>query len=77
MTTSFSTRGGTVTRGETYTKLMHHIDEARDCAAVLSHLYNTEDDAKSKLLARAWLQVSEQMRGVRHRLTTLMQGVMS
>jgi hypothetical protein len=77
MTTSFSTAGGHVTRSETYTKLIHHLDEARDCAAVLSHLYNTEDDAKAKLLARAWLQVSEQFKGIRWRLTELMKGTLS
>ncbi len=76
MTTSFSTRGGTVTTAETYSKLIHHLDEARDCAAVLSHLYNTEDDTRSRLKARGWFAVAEQFKQMRHTLTELMKGTL-
>ena len=51
----YSTIGGQVTRGESFAKLIHHLNEAADQAAVLSHLHNTtyrdwETDRKSTRL---------------------------
>ena len=37
----YSTIGGQVTRGEAFAKLIHHLNEAADQAAVLSHLHDT------------------------------------
>lgn len=55
----YSTFGGVPTRGEAYAKLMHHLREAADQAAVLSHLHNTEDSHMDKLVARGWLGIHE------------------
>ena len=55
----YSTTGGTVTRGDAYAKLIHHLQEAADQAAVLSHLHNTEDSQLDKLVAKGWLGVHE------------------
>ena len=55
----YSTSGGVPTRGEAYTKLMWHLREAADQAAVLSHLHNTEDSSLDKLVAKGWLGVHE------------------
>lgn len=55
----YSTTGGVPTRGEAYTKLMWHLREAADQAAVLSHLHNTEDSELDKLVAKGWLGVHE------------------
>lgn len=55
----YSTSGGVPTRGEAYTKLMWHLREAADQAAVLSHLHNTEDSNLDKLVAKGWLGVHE------------------
>jgi hypothetical protein len=55
----YSTFGGVPTRGEAYAKLMSHLREAADQAAVLSHLHNTEDSEMDKLLAKGWLGIHE------------------
>ncbi len=55
----YSTLGGVPTRAEAYTKLMHHLSEACDKAAVLSHLHNTEDSQMDKLIAKGWLGIHE------------------
>ena len=77
MTTSFSTHAGTVTRASTFTKLLHHTDEARDCAATISHLFNTEDDDRSKLLARKWLAIADSYLQLRAMLVEAMKGTLS
>ena len=74
MTTNFSTKGGIVTRSETYVKLLHHLDEARDCCAVIGHLHKTEDTKKDDVLAMGWLAVAELMKRVRDKVTELAQG---
>ena len=55
----YSTIGGTVTRGEAFSKLLWHLREAADQAAVLSHLHNTEDSQMDKLIAKGWLGIHE------------------
>ena len=67
----YSTIGGTVTRGETFAKLIHHINEAADQAAVLSHLHNTETSEMDKLFAKGWLGVHELLLRMRHQITEL------
>ena len=57
----YSTVGGVPTRGEAYAKLMHHLSEAADQAAVLSHLHNTEDSQMEKLMAKGWLGIHQLM----------------
>lgn len=74
MTTNFSTKGGLVTRSETYIKLLHHLDEARDCCAVIAHLHKTEGTAKDDVLAMGWLGVAELMKRMRDKVTELAQG---
>lgn len=55
----YSTIGGVPTRGEAFSKLMYHLREAADQAAVLSHLHNTEDSELDKTVAKGWLGVHE------------------
>jgi hypothetical protein len=74
MVTNFSTKGGLVTRSESYVKLLHHLDEARDMAAVIAHLHKTEDTRKDDVLAMGWLAVAELMKRVRDKVTELAQG---
>ena len=49
-------------RGEVFSKLLHHVREAQDQAAMMSHLHNTEDNAADKAAARGWFIVSEQLK---------------
>jgi hypothetical protein len=56
---SIPTIGGQVTRGEVYTKLLHHIRECQELSAVMGHLHNTEHNSMDKTLAQGWLGMSE------------------
>lgn len=62
------------TRSEAYSKLMNHLRECQDQAAILSHLHNTEGSDKDKALARGWLAISELFKGVQHKVTELAMG---
>lgn len=68
------TVAGTVTRGEVFSKLLHHLEEAQDMCATLSHLHNTEDSEKDRALARGWLMCSEMMKRARENIITLAKG---
>lgn len=67
----YSTTGGTVTRGEAFSKLLYHLNEAADQAAVLSHLHNTEISKLDELSAKGWLAVHEMLLLVRNKITKL------
>lgn len=58
---SYSTIGGVPTRDEAYRLLMHHLSEARNQCLVISHLYRTEDDNRSRLLAKGWGGIEEML----------------
>lgn len=70
----YSTIGGVATRGEAYSKLIHHLREAQDQAAVLAHLHNTEDNHMDRLLAKGWLGIEEMLKMMVRNVTTLAQG---
>lgn len=61
MSEPFSTIGGVATKDEAYRKLMHHLEESQNQALVIGHFYNTEDDQRSKLLAKGWYGVGEML----------------
>ncbi len=67
----YSTTGGVPTRGDAYAKLIHHLSEAADQAAVLSHLHNTEDTQMEKLMAKGWLGVHELIMRMMTQITKL------
>lgn len=58
---TYSTIGGIATKDEAYRLLMHHISEARNQCLVISHLLRTEDDNRSRLLAKGWVGVEEML----------------
>lgn len=62
------------TRGEAYSKLLHHLQEAQNQAAMLAHLHNTEISPMDKLLARGWLGISEMLRAAQHKITEMAMG---
>lgn len=68
------TFGGVPTRGETYTKLMHHLAEVQELCAVMSHLHNTEDNEMDKLLAKGWLGASELFKRLQWQIRELGKG---
>ena len=61
MSEMFSTIGGVATKDEAYRKLMHHLDECINQCLVIGHFYNTEDDNRSKLLAKGWYGIGNEM----------------
>lgn len=56
------------TRGETFTKLLEHLRLAQESAAMMGHLENANDQRK---IAIMWLQVSELLAKMTHRVTEL------
>lgn len=68
MSEPFSTIGGIATKDEAYRKLMHHLEEAQNQALVIGHLWNTEDDNASKLLAKGWYGVGEMLQMTREQI---------
>lgn len=59
MSNKYNTSGGMPTRGDAFAKLIWHLQEAADQAAVLSHLHNAEDAPMEKLMAKGWLGCHE------------------
>lgn len=64
----YSRIGGIATKDEAYRLLMHHISEARNQCLVISHLHRTEDDNRSKLLAKGWAGMEEMLAMVQEQL---------
>jgi hypothetical protein len=63
-----TTAGGVPTSGESFAKMIHHIREAQEQAAVLAHLANANDD---RTMALGWLAVTEQLKRMCHNLTMM------
>ena len=61
MTETYGRIGGVATKDEAYRLLIHHIDEAINQCLVIGHLHNTEEDNRSKLLAKGWYGIGNEM----------------
>jgi hypothetical protein len=62
------------TQGEIFAKLTHHLREAQDCSAQLSHIAGLQSShPKDQAIAHGWLIVSEQLK--RFINTTIMIGM--
>ena len=68
------TFAGQPTRGETFAKLIHHLDEVRELCAVMSHLHRTEDNSIDALLAQGWLGMAELFLRIRQRVVEMGKG---
>ena len=63
------------TRGEAYSKLIYHIDEAMNQMATIAHLTRTEANVgKDRALADGWIAMVEMFKRVRHQITALAAG---
>lgn len=71
MTIFDTTIGGTPSRAVVYAKLLEHIREAQELAALMAHLHNTEGNEMDKLLAKGWLGMSELYKMNAHMITQL------
>lgn len=74
MSEPYPTFGGTVTKGEVFTKILHHIDELRNLFCTMGHLYKLEDDRRGDLLAKGWFGVNEMFGMLRAQIVELGKG---
>lgn len=70
----YETIGGRVTRHETYSKIIHLIDELRDQCLIMGHLHKTEDANHDRLLAKGWYGIEEMLQMFRKQIVQLAQG---
>jgi hypothetical protein len=61
MTEAYSRIGGVATKDEAYRLAMHHIEELINQCLIIGHLHQTEDDNRSKLLAKGWYGIGNEM----------------
>lgn len=54
------------TRGETYSKLMWHLEQAQEQAAMLKHLHAAEGTGPDIVLAQGWMNVSEGLKRMQY-----------
>lgn len=66
-----TTVAGVPSRSVVYAKLLEHVRECQDCAALMAHLHNTEGNDMDKLLAKGWLGMSEMFKLMAHQVTEL------
>lgn len=66
-----TTSGGLPTRGLTYSKLLEHLREAQECAAMMGHLTKAEGTHSDDAIGDGWLTVSENLRRMQHIITML------
>ena len=68
---SYDTSSGRPTVGLTYAKMIDHLREAQECAAMLAHLTRANGDTS---LGSAWMGVAELLRRIAAKVTELAQG---
>jgi hypothetical protein len=71
MTEPYSRIGGVAIKDEAYRLSMHHLDELRNQMLVIGHLYNCEDDNRSKLLAKGFYGINEMLAMVKEQIRQL------
>lgn len=59
------------TSGETFAKMTEYVRKAQECAAMLSHLDNANND---RVRAMQWLAMSENFKRIEHVLRQLATG---
>lgn len=73
----YETSAGLPTRGLTYAKLLDHLREAQECAALMGHLTKAEGTVADEALANGWLAVSENLRRMQDLITKMAMGRMN
>ncbi len=63
------------THGEAYSKLIYHLDEVMNQAAILAHLTRAQaNTGKDRAMADGWIAVVEMFKRIRYSVTKLAQG---
>lgn len=64
----YETRGGDVSEGDTFAKMLEHLREAQECAYTIGHLRKANDD---NLTGQGWIAVGEMLKFTIHNVTQL------
>jgi len=68
----FETKGGSVSHGEVYVKLLEDLTHSQEGAAMLAHLTRAQSAGpKDIALADGWIAVSELLKRMIHQVTKL------
>lgn len=67
----YETFAGLPTHGLIYAQLNEKLIECQELCAMNAHLFNTEDDSMSKLLAKGWLGMAELFKMTQYKITEL------
>lgn len=70
----YPTIGGRVTKAEAFAKMMHHLREAQDMAAVVGHLYLSEGDKLSEAMGKSWIVISELIKRMTNQIIQMAKG---
>lgn len=63
------------TTGEAFAKLLHHMGEAQNQAAMLAHLHRAQaNTGKDRALADGWIAVSEMLKRQIYQVTEIAKG---
>lgn len=62
------------TSGEEFYKLLHHMDEARNCASMLMHLYKEQGSPKDLALSQGWFMIAENFKLQRAYIVEMAKG---
>ena len=73
------------TRNEVFSKLIENLRQAQENAATIAHLHNANvsegligsgSSSKERMMAKAWLTISEALKVTQHSVIKLAQGRM-
>jgi hypothetical protein len=61
-------------RGEVFSRLIHHLREAQSQSAIMAHLHRTEDSLKDRKMTAGWLMIEDMLKQQIHKITLMAQG---
>lgn len=64
------------TSGEEFSKLLFHLDEARNSASMLMHLYKEQGSPKDLALSKGWFVIAENFKLQRAYIVEMAKGKM-
>lgn len=67
----YETQAGLPTRGLTYSKMIDHLREAQECAALMAHLVKAEGTVADEALANGWLVIEHALKLMAMKITGL------
>lgn len=68
---TYETKGGLASHGETYAKLIENIRIAQESAYLLAHLTRAQGGSRDNAVADGWVAVGEMMKRLNYQVTEL------